>query len=222
MCLNKCNYIYIIEIWIFLGNYFTIVEYKSDGSHINLNNIPTFKWRQSFSLFSFSYCLLDAVSSTSASSDCWLVRCWLWCSSWLHVVSDYIYYYHCLTSNGAHCAFHISCNGAHRLCSLRSGELLQSCNLCIYSYVWLIPAARCLLLGGSKCELIVNVIHTHIHSNTWAHTQPAVAQQAEFGFGHLFESPDRCRCSFLPLSWFSPLCPLLIPGMRKHHQNVFM
>lgn len=62
----------------------------------------------------------------------------------------------------------------------------------------------------------------HEGTGTRSQCQPVDARRAEFGFDHLFESPGRCRCSFLSLSWFSPLCPLLIPGMRKHHQKVFM
>lgn len=41
------------------------------------------------------------------------------------------------------------------------------------------------------------------------------ARGAVFGFDHLFESPDRCRCSSRALSCLSPLCPLLSAGMSS-------
>lgn len=57
----------------------------------------------------------------------------------------------------------------------------------------------------------------HKHVNTHSQRQPTVigAWGAVFGFDHLFESPDRCRCSVLSLSCSSPLCPLLVEGTRQ-------
>lgn len=59
--------------------------------------------------------------------------------------------------------------------------------------------------------------HTRICERTRSQRRPTIfgACGAVFGYDHLLESPDRCRCSSLSLSWISPLCPLLILGMRE-------
>lgn len=69
--------------------------------------------------------------------------------------------------------------------------------------------------SSNACTFTQTKAHTHV--NTHSQRQPTIfgACGAVFGFDHLFESPDRCRFSSLSLSCFSPLCPLLILGMRE-------
>lgn len=57
----------------------------------------------------------------------------------------------------------------------------------------------------------------HKQVNTHSQHQPTVigAWGAVFGFDHLFESPDRCRCGLLSLSCSTPLCPLFVEGTRQ-------
>ena len=75
----------------------------------------------------------------------------------------------------------------------------------------LLPAARCLPLGGwgSTCELILYVIRTHMYTNTRARApqcQLLDAHRAEFGLDHLFKFTRQMQVHLsLPVLVLSPL-----------------